>query len=60
VRRAVAPRRLELELDLPEGVELQPLVRQRRPGDVATRNSGAGGCAAAAPARRCGRSAPVA
>jgi hypothetical protein len=35
VRGAVAPRCLELELHLPCRVELHPLVRQRRPGDVA-------------------------
>jgi hypothetical protein len=34
VRGAVAPRGLELELHLPGGVELHPLLRQRRPGDV--------------------------
>jgi hypothetical protein len=32
---AVAPRRLELQLHLPGGVALHPLVRQRRPSDVA-------------------------
>jgi hypothetical protein len=35
VRGAVAPRCLELELHLAGGVELHPLVGQRRPGDVA-------------------------
>jgi len=35
MRRAVAPRRLELELDLAGGVELHPFVRQRGAGDVA-------------------------
>jgi len=35
MRCPVAPRRLELELHLTGGVELNPLVRQRRPGDVA-------------------------
>ena len=35
MRRAVAPRRLELELHLPGGVELHPFVRQRGAGDVA-------------------------
>jgi hypothetical protein len=34
VRGSVAPRCLEFELHLPGGVELHPLVRQRRPGDV--------------------------
>jgi hypothetical protein len=33
--RSIAPRRLELELHLAGGVELDPLVRQRRPRDVA-------------------------
>jgi hypothetical protein len=35
VRGAVAPRRLELELDLAGTVELHPFVRQRGSGDVA-------------------------
>ena len=35
VRGAVAPRRLELELHLPGGVELHPFVGERRPRDVA-------------------------
>ena len=35
VRRAIAPRRLELQLHLTGGVDLHPLVGQRRPGDVA-------------------------
>jgi hypothetical protein len=35
VRGAIAPRGLELQLHLPGGVELHPLVRQRRPGDGA-------------------------
>jgi hypothetical protein len=35
VRGSAAPRRLELQLHLPGGVELDPLVRQRRPRDVA-------------------------
>jgi hypothetical protein len=35
MRGPVAPRRLEPELDLAGGVELDPLVRQRRPHDVA-------------------------
>jgi hypothetical protein len=33
--RSIAPRRLELELHLPGGVELHPFVRQRGAGDVA-------------------------
>ena len=37
VRGAVAPRCLELQLQLPGGVELNPLVRQRRPGDGAAK-----------------------
>jgi hypothetical protein len=35
VRGAIAPRRLELQLHLAGGVELNPFVRQRRSGDVA-------------------------
>ena len=35
MRGAVAPRRLELELHLPGGVELHPFVGERRPRDVA-------------------------
>jgi len=35
VRGSVAPRRLEPELHLFGGVELHPLVGQRRPGDIA-------------------------
>lgn len=35
VSRTIAPRRLELQLHLPGGVELNPLVGQSRPGDVA-------------------------
>jgi hypothetical protein len=35
VRGAIAPRGLELQLHLPGGVELHPLVRQCRPGDGA-------------------------
>jgi hypothetical protein len=34
VRGSVAPRRLELELCLPSGVELNPLIRRSRPDDV--------------------------
>jgi hypothetical protein len=37
VRRSVAPRRLELQLDLPRGVEPHPLVGKHRLGDVAAK-----------------------
>ena len=35
MRRAVAPRCLQLQLDLPGGIDLHPFVGKRRPGDVA-------------------------
>jgi hypothetical protein len=37
VRRAVAPRCFELQLDLPGGIDLHALVGKRRPSDVAAR-----------------------
>lgn len=35
MRGAVAPQRLEFQLDLPGGIALHPLGGKRRPGDVA-------------------------
>ena len=55
VRRSVLPRRLQLQLHLPCSVDLDALVRQRRPRDVAAQRPGHGGgrMSSSTPSPRC-------